>query len=380
MMYWDYPSVTPADRLAHLAPRSVDDQDFRQRRRRQGGSRGARRRPADDVRGPADLSVRRPRRRGGRVRGHGRRAARSHARRRREDRADVVGPERQGGAASRRSIADQWTLQNRVRDLQPLWKFSWPDGQQLYVSQANGDVIQYTTQRLAHRRVLRRHSALALLHAAPTERSAVEQGRHLVVGHRDGRGDSRPDHRRLDVTRRRNDIAMPARRRRFPIAAGNAGTRSSVSSSASARSRGRSAGCCRWSRFPQRDDSGDVARTYAARVCRRCADARRSRSSPAKDPRAALAQLRWTPRQGTRVGRRSRASRRISRRIAPATRGSSRCTARRVAELDTPALVEIVATRCRPARRRDGQRDVAVRSVLSRPASRGAAAGCCSSN
>ena len=26
-------------------------------------------------------------------------------------------------------IADQWTLQNRIRDLQPLWKFSWPDGQ-----------------------------------------------------------------------------------------------------------------------------------------------------------------------------------------------------------------------------------------------------------
>jgi hypothetical protein len=41
---------------------------------------------------------------------------------------------------------DVWTLQNRVKDLQPLWKFTWPDGQQLYMSEANGDVIQYTTK------------------------------------------------------------------------------------------------------------------------------------------------------------------------------------------------------------------------------------------
>jgi uncharacterized iron-regulated membrane protein len=44
-------------------------------------------------------------------------------------------------------VVDQWTLEHRVRDLQPLWKFSWPDGQQLYVSQATGEVIQYTTRR-----------------------------------------------------------------------------------------------------------------------------------------------------------------------------------------------------------------------------------------
>ncbi|HVZ19678.1 MAG TPA: PepSY domain-containing protein, partial [Vicinamibacterales bacterium] len=41
---------------------------------------------------------------------------------------------------------DQWTLQHRIADLQPLWKFSWPDGQQVYISQANGEVIQYTTR------------------------------------------------------------------------------------------------------------------------------------------------------------------------------------------------------------------------------------------
>jgi hypothetical protein len=42
---------------------------------------------------------------------------------------------------------DQWTVQGQFRNLQPLWKHSWPDGQQVYVSQATGDVVQYTTSR-----------------------------------------------------------------------------------------------------------------------------------------------------------------------------------------------------------------------------------------
>ena len=42
---------------------------------------------------------------------------------------------------------DQWTVQGQFRNLQPLWKYSWPDGQQVYVSQATGEVVQYTTSR-----------------------------------------------------------------------------------------------------------------------------------------------------------------------------------------------------------------------------------------
>ncbi len=57
----------------------------------------------------------------------------------------MVGPIGEVGACRIGGDRHQWTLQNRIPDLQPLWKFSWPDGQQLYVSQANGDVIQYTT-------------------------------------------------------------------------------------------------------------------------------------------------------------------------------------------------------------------------------------------
>jgi hypothetical protein len=40
---------------------------------------------------------------------------------------------------------DQWTVQGAFRSLRPLWKYSWPDGNQVYVSQASGEVVQYTT-------------------------------------------------------------------------------------------------------------------------------------------------------------------------------------------------------------------------------------------
>jgi hypothetical protein len=40
---------------------------------------------------------------------------------------------------------DQWTVQSRLRDLRPLWKYSWPNGEQVYVSGNSGEVVQYTT-------------------------------------------------------------------------------------------------------------------------------------------------------------------------------------------------------------------------------------------
>jgi len=42
---------------------------------------------------------------------------------------------------------DQWTVQESFRALMPLWKFSWPDGEQVYISDATGEVVQYTTTR-----------------------------------------------------------------------------------------------------------------------------------------------------------------------------------------------------------------------------------------
>jgi len=40
---------------------------------------------------------------------------------------------------------DQWTVAGALRTMRPLWKYSWPDGQQVYVSGESGEVVQYTT-------------------------------------------------------------------------------------------------------------------------------------------------------------------------------------------------------------------------------------------
>jgi hypothetical protein len=40
---------------------------------------------------------------------------------------------------------DQWTLEGGLRDLRPLLKYSWPNGEQVYVSGVTGEVVQYTT-------------------------------------------------------------------------------------------------------------------------------------------------------------------------------------------------------------------------------------------
>lgn len=47
--------------------------------------------------------------------------------------------------AERVRDVDQWTVAQNLRPLQPVWKFSWPNGEQVYVSQSTGEVIQYTT-------------------------------------------------------------------------------------------------------------------------------------------------------------------------------------------------------------------------------------------
>ena len=41
--------------------------------------------------------------------------------------------------------ADQWTVQGALRNIRPLWKYSWPNGEQVYVSGVSGEVVQYTT-------------------------------------------------------------------------------------------------------------------------------------------------------------------------------------------------------------------------------------------
>src|SRR5262245_58824628 len=146
MMYWDYPSVKPEDRLAHLA--ALDPATIRFS-------------PAEaaakaEVEAPAVVRLTtfagRPIYRFG---GRGDVAVvyadtgDEQIEITQNDVATIAqmwsGQSVKDARVEAVEIPDQWTLQNRVRDLQPLWKFSWPDGQQLYVSEASGDVIQYTT-------------------------------------------------------------------------------------------------------------------------------------------------------------------------------------------------------------------------------------------
>lgn len=41
--------------------------------------------------------------------------------------------------------ADQWTLAPKFLELRPLLKYTWPDGEAVYVSTVSGEVVQYTT-------------------------------------------------------------------------------------------------------------------------------------------------------------------------------------------------------------------------------------------
>ena len=42
---------------------------------------------------------------------------------------------------------DQWTVGGIFRQHSPLTKYSWPDGQQVYIAARTGEVVQYTTTR-----------------------------------------------------------------------------------------------------------------------------------------------------------------------------------------------------------------------------------------
>ena len=41
---------------------------------------------------------------------------------------------------------DQWTVAEEFRDLEPIRRYTWPNGEQVYVSTVTGEVVQYTTR------------------------------------------------------------------------------------------------------------------------------------------------------------------------------------------------------------------------------------------
>jgi len=62
------------------------------------------------------------------------------------DRAAAAWAGRPAGEAAKRVVedVDQWTV-GSLRTVRPIFKYSWPDGQQVYVNGSTGEVVQYTT-------------------------------------------------------------------------------------------------------------------------------------------------------------------------------------------------------------------------------------------
>ena len=146
-MYWDFPTVTPQDRLARSAP--IDPQAIAVTPAAALAAAGIDGAPADlrlntfdgrpvyriasgrrtvvvfgdtgAVRGDAAADVIR------------RAASRWTGRPEADARMDAV------------TAVDQWTVQGPLRTLRPLWKCTFGDGQQVYVAGATGEVVQYTT-------------------------------------------------------------------------------------------------------------------------------------------------------------------------------------------------------------------------------------------
>ncbi len=152
MMYWTYPEVTTGDRLAR-APRldpasiTVSPEDAY--------AALGREEPPGQVR-LTSFDGRPVYRFGGGGRGGGRGAATVYADDGSEqlfvddemiDRAASAWTGLPVAAASKESIEeiDQWTVGNSLGTVRPLYKYSWPDGQQVYVNGNTAEVGQYTT-------------------------------------------------------------------------------------------------------------------------------------------------------------------------------------------------------------------------------------------
>jgi hypothetical protein len=63
------------------------------------------------------------------------------------DRIAAAWAQQPAGAARKESVEepDQWTIAGQLRNLRPMYKDSWPDGQQVYLNGNTGEVVQYTT-------------------------------------------------------------------------------------------------------------------------------------------------------------------------------------------------------------------------------------------
>jgi hypothetical protein len=145
MMYWDYPSVSPADRLDH-AP-ALDPSRIKLSPAEAAAVLG------DEQ--PASIRLNtfdgRPVYRLGRGDGSmvyadtGEEQIEVSKEMMNRIAASWTGQPSSGAVVTLIEEVDQWTLQGGFRNLQPVWKYAWPDGEQVYISELTGEVVQYTT-------------------------------------------------------------------------------------------------------------------------------------------------------------------------------------------------------------------------------------------
>ena len=147
MMYWDFPSVSGDDRLARSP--ALDGDAIRVSLDEAFDAAGMQ--SADEVR--LDTFDGRPvyRFRSGRtlriVYADSRDLRNSISR----EQVDRIASQWVGRAITAASVraaddVDQWTVQLPLTRLRPVWLYVWPNGEQVYVSQASGEVVQYTTR------------------------------------------------------------------------------------------------------------------------------------------------------------------------------------------------------------------------------------------
>ncbi|MYK88303.1 MAG: hypothetical protein F4018_08125 [Acidobacteria bacterium] len=146
MMYWGFPSVTEADRLARAPALDAGQVTLTP----QAAARTLRLDPRRPDRMRLTTVDGRPAYRGGRGGGRvvyadtGRVQGDVSANMRDRAAEAWTGQRVRDGVVESVIEVDQWTVQGALRNRRPLWKYSWPNGEQLYIGDT-GEVLQYTT-------------------------------------------------------------------------------------------------------------------------------------------------------------------------------------------------------------------------------------------
>jgi hypothetical protein len=154
MMYWTFPAVTAADRIERLP--TLEAERIAVTPRQAAAALGR-----EDAPGQVRLTSfdGRPAYRFGAGRGGGGRGGgwmmvyaddgsiADHVDEGTADRAAAAWAGRPVGEAKKESIeeVDQWTVGNGLRNVRPLYKYSFSDGQQVYVNGNTAEIVQYTT-------------------------------------------------------------------------------------------------------------------------------------------------------------------------------------------------------------------------------------------